>query len=88
MEVDYHGLRRDLRGELLKTGVDIGKPPMGNKGRYKFFERMSPSPAGGRTIIPCGLKSSSSPSTEWTGTRPAVWSGIVTSTADWPVHAV
>jgi hypothetical protein len=22
MEVDYHGLRRDLRGELLKTGVD------------------------------------------------------------------
>jgi hypothetical protein len=45
MEVDYHGLRRDLRGELLKTGVDIGKPPMGNKGRYKSFERMSPSPA-------------------------------------------
>jgi hypothetical protein len=43
MEVDYHGLRRDLRGELLKT--DIGKPPMGNKGRYKSFERMSPSPA-------------------------------------------
>jgi hypothetical protein len=45
MEVDYHGLRRDLRGELLKTGVDIGKPPVGNKGRYKSFERMSPSPA-------------------------------------------
>ena len=45
MEVDYHGLRRDLRGELLKAGVDIGKPPMGNKGRYKSFERMSPSPA-------------------------------------------
>ena len=41
MEVDYHGLRRDLRGELLKAGVDIGKPPMGNKGRYKSFERMS-----------------------------------------------
>ena len=45
MEVDYHGLRRDLKGELLKTGVDIGKPPMGNKSRYKSFERMSPSPA-------------------------------------------
>ena len=45
MEVDYHGLRRDLRGELLKTGVDIGKPPMGRKSRYKSFERMSPSPA-------------------------------------------
>ena len=45
MEVDYHGLRRDLRGELLKAGIDIGKPPMGKKGRYKSFERISPSPA-------------------------------------------
>jgi hypothetical protein len=45
MEVDYHGLRRDLRGELLKAGIDIGKPPMGKKGRYKSFERVSPSPA-------------------------------------------
>ena len=45
MEVDYHGFRRDLRGELLKAGVDIGKPPMGYKGRYKSFEMMSPSPA-------------------------------------------
>jgi cation diffusion facilitator CzcD-associated flavoprotein CzcO len=41
----YHGLRRDLRGELLKAGVDIGKPPMGNKRRYKSFERMPPSSA-------------------------------------------
>jgi hypothetical protein len=23
MEVDYHGLRRDLRGELLKAGVAL-----------------------------------------------------------------
>jgi hypothetical protein len=45
MEVDYHGFRRDLSGELLKAGVDIGKPPMGNRGRYKSFEMMSPSPA-------------------------------------------
>jgi hypothetical protein len=49
--VDYHGLRGDLRGELLKIGVDIGRPPMGNKARYVS--------RGCRTIILWGLKSSS-----------------------------
>lgn len=26
-EVDYHGLRKDLRGELKKAGIDIGEAP-------------------------------------------------------------
>jgi hypothetical protein len=26
-EVDYHGLRKELRGELKKAGIDIGEPP-------------------------------------------------------------
>ena len=35
VEVDYHSFRTDLKGELHKAGVDIGKPPMGIKSRYK-----------------------------------------------------
>ncbi|MDB5769285.1 MAG: FAD-binding protein [Collimonas fungivorans] len=35
VEVDYHSFRNDLKSELRKAGVDIGKPPMGIKGRYK-----------------------------------------------------
>ena len=34
-EVDYHGFRRELGRELKKAGIDIGKPPQGNKSRYK-----------------------------------------------------
>ncbi|WP_039948496.1 flavin-containing monooxygenase [Leptospira fainei] len=42
VEVDYHGFRKDLKSDLLKAGVDIGKPPGGNKLLYKSFSRMSP----------------------------------------------
>ena len=65
MEVDYHGLRRDLRGELLKTGVDIGKPPMGNKGRYNLSKgcRRLPrwsdnDPLQPEVIFVCGIRGS------------------------------
>ncbi|TGK29427.1 monooxygenase [Leptospira gomenensis] len=37
VEVDYHAFRKELRLELLKAGVDIGKPPGGNKKLYKNF---------------------------------------------------
>jgi hypothetical protein len=35
VEVDYHGHRADLKTELRKAGIDIGKAPMGVKGKYK-----------------------------------------------------
>lgn len=37
VEVDYHGHRNDLKAELLKAGIDIGKPPQGVKSEYKKF---------------------------------------------------
>ncbi|EMO74319.1 flavin-binding monooxygenase-like domain protein [Leptospira kirschneri str. 200801925] len=39
VEVDYHSFRKELRLELLKAGVDIGKPPGGNKSLYKNFPK-------------------------------------------------
>jgi len=44
MEVDYHAFRKELKAELKKVGVDIGKPPAGNKKLYKsenYFEKVS-----------------------------------------------
>lgn len=35
VEVDYHSLRSELRADLRSAGIDIGKPPMGIKSRYK-----------------------------------------------------
>jgi hypothetical protein len=35
--VDYHLFRKELKGELKKAGVDIGKSPAGNKRLYKSF---------------------------------------------------
>jgi len=43
MEVDYHGLRNELKAELRKAGVDIGAPPAGNKNRYKSVAKMAPA---------------------------------------------
>ena len=40
MEVDYHTFRNELKRELKKAGVDIGKPPAGNKKLYKSFARV------------------------------------------------
>ena len=40
MEVDYHTFRKELKEELKKAGVDIGKPPAGNKKLYKSFARV------------------------------------------------
>jgi cation diffusion facilitator CzcD-associated flavoprotein CzcO len=37
MEVDYHTFRKELRAELKNAGLDIGKPPAGNKKLYKSF---------------------------------------------------
>jgi hypothetical protein len=37
VEVDYHLFRKELKGELKKAGVDIGKSPAGNKRLYKSF---------------------------------------------------
>jgi hypothetical protein len=34
-EVDYHGLRNDLKAELKKAGIDIGAPPQGVASKYK-----------------------------------------------------
>ena len=34
-EVDYHGLRRDLRAALKTSGIDIGTAPEGKASRYK-----------------------------------------------------
>ncbi|MDV6236699.1 NAD(P)-binding domain-containing protein [Leptospira ellisii] len=45
VEVDYHAFRKELRLELLKAGVDIGKPPGGNKKLYKSFQKSNKQPA-------------------------------------------
>jgi hypothetical protein len=37
MEVDYHTFRHELKKELKKAGIDIGKSPAGNKKLYKSF---------------------------------------------------
>ena len=37
IEVDYHTFRNELKKELKKAGVDIGRPPAGNKKLYKSF---------------------------------------------------
>jgi len=37
IEVDYHTFRRELKQELKKAGVDIGRPPAGNKKFYKSY---------------------------------------------------
>jgi len=36
-EVDYHAFRDELKAELAKAGIDIGRLPMGIAGRYKSF---------------------------------------------------
>jgi len=38
IEVDYHTFRNELKAELKKVGIDIGRPPAGNKKRYKNQE--------------------------------------------------
>jgi hypothetical protein len=35
--VDFHLFRKELKSELKKAGVDIGKSPAGNKKLYKSF---------------------------------------------------
>lgn len=44
-QVDYHKFRKELKKELARAGVDIGKPPAGIPGRYKQFTPV----AGGKT---------------------------------------
>ena len=34
-QVDYHMLRNELKADLRRIGIDIGKPPMGRAGQYK-----------------------------------------------------
>ncbi|TGK19410.1 monooxygenase [Leptospira fluminis] len=41
VEVDYHGFRKDLKSDLAKAGIDIGKPPAGRKGFYKSFFKVA-----------------------------------------------
>jgi len=38
IEVDYHTFRNELKAELKNVGIDIGRPPAGNKKRYKNQE--------------------------------------------------
>ncbi len=38
VEVDYHTFRKELRAELKKAGIDIGRPPAGNPKLYKSAE--------------------------------------------------
>ncbi|MBM9575881.1 NAD(P)-binding domain-containing protein [Leptospira sp. 201903070] len=40
VEVDYHAFRKELKTELLKAGIDIGKPPGGNKSLYKVYSKV------------------------------------------------
>ena len=40
MEVDFHTFRNELKRELKKAGVDIGRPPAGKKKLYKSFARV------------------------------------------------
>lgn len=35
VEVDYHIFRKELASDLREAGIDIGKPPVGIKSRYK-----------------------------------------------------
>jgi hypothetical protein len=35
MEVDFHLFRRELKSELKKAGIDIGKSPAGKAKLYK-----------------------------------------------------
>lgn len=37
IEVDYHTFRNELKKELKKAGVDIGRSPAGNKKLYKSY---------------------------------------------------
>ena len=34
-QVDFHVFRSELKRELAKAGFDIGKPPLGEKGKYR-----------------------------------------------------
>jgi hypothetical protein len=34
-QVDFHIFRAGLKRELAKAGIDIGKPPLGKKGKYR-----------------------------------------------------
>jgi hypothetical protein len=34
-QVDFHMFRAELKRELAKAGIDIGKPPLGEKGKYR-----------------------------------------------------
>lgn len=43
IQVDYHTFRKELKKELKRAGVNIGRPPAGNKRRYKLenqFEKV------------------------------------------------
>ncbi|TGM58446.1 flavin-containing monooxygenase [Leptospira adleri] len=40
VEVDYHAFRKELKAELLKAGIDIGKPPGGKKSLYKVYSKV------------------------------------------------
>ncbi len=44
-EVDYHKFRENLKTELAKAGIDIGKPPAGIRSRYKHFLQTAPAHA-------------------------------------------
>lgn len=46
-QVDYHKFRKDLKAELAKAGINIGKPPQGEPGRYKQFMPGSDAKAAG-----------------------------------------
>lgn len=37
IEVDYHTFRKELKKELKKAGVEIGRAPAGNREHYKAF---------------------------------------------------
>jgi len=44
MEVDYHTFRKELKAELKKVGVDIGKPLVGTRKLYKsgnYFRKVN-----------------------------------------------
>jgi cation diffusion facilitator CzcD-associated flavoprotein CzcO len=34
-QVDFHMFRAELKRELAKAGIDIGKAPLGEKGKYR-----------------------------------------------------
>jgi len=41
MEVDYHTFRKELRTELRKTGIEIGKSPAGKKKKVETVLKTS-----------------------------------------------